>query len=62
MVQRMQKAIEIGRKVRDDNKISVKTPLSKVIIVEADEEAIHGFKTIASYIKEELNCLEFEIE
>jgi isoleucyl-tRNA synthetase len=33
MVERMQSAIEIGRKIRDTKNLSVKTPLSKVIIV-----------------------------
>jgi isoleucyl-tRNA synthetase len=33
MVERMQNAIEIGRKIRDNKNISLKTPLSKVIVV-----------------------------
>ena len=37
MVERMQSAIEIGRKIRDTKNLSVKTPLSKVIIVQSDK-------------------------
>lgn len=37
MVSRMQAAIEIGRKIRDTKNLSIKTPLSKVIIVQADK-------------------------
>lgn len=61
MVERMQSAIEIGRKIRDTKNLSVKTPLSKVIIVQSDKQAIEDLKTISSYIKDELNCLDFEI-
>jgi len=61
MVQRMQAAIEIGRKIRDNKNISLKTPLSKVIVVQSDKQAQEDLKTLSSYIKDELNCLEFEI-
>jgi len=37
MVERMQSAIEIGRKIRDQKNKSIKTPLSKVTIVHADK-------------------------
>ncbi len=62
MVERMQSAIEIGRKIRDQKNKSIKTPLSKVTIVHADKEAGEDLTTLASYIKDELNCLEFEIQ
>lgn len=58
----MQKAIMLGRKIRDDNNLSVKTPLSKAIIVEADQEAAQDFISLQQYIKDELNVLEFSIE
>ncbi len=37
MIERMQSAIEIGRKIRDQKNKSIKTPLSKVTIVHADK-------------------------
>lgn len=61
MVQRMQSAIEIGRKIRDTKNLSLKTPLSKCIIVQSEKTAIEDLKTLESYIKDELNCLDFEI-
>ena len=62
MVGRMQSAIEIGRKIRDQKNKSIKTPLSKVTIVHGDKQAAEDLTTLASYIKDELNCLEFEIQ
>lgn len=56
MVHRMQSTIESGRKIRDNKNISIKNPLSKVIIVESDPKAIEDLQTIQSYIKDELNC------
>jgi len=57
-VQRMQSAIENGRLVRDRKNISLKTPLASVTIVDQDEGACKDFEEIASYITDELNCLE----
>ena len=62
MVGRMQSAIEIGRKIRDQKNRSVKTPLAKVTIVHADKQAAEDLNTLASYIKDELNCLQFVVE
>jgi isoleucyl-tRNA synthetase len=62
MVERMQSAIEIGRKIRDQKNKSIKTPLSKVTIVHADKQAGEDLITLSSYIKDELNCLEFEVQ
>ena len=62
MVERMQSSIEIGRKIRDQKNKSIKTPLSKVTIVNADKQAGEDLNTLASYIKDELNCLEFEVQ
>ena len=62
MVERMQSAIEIGRKIRDQKNKSIKTPLSKVTIVHADKQAGEDLTTLSSYIKDELNCLEFEVQ
>jgi len=61
MVERMQSAIEIGRKIRDQKNKSIKTPLSKVTIVHSDKQAGEDLTILSSYIKDELNCLEFEV-
>jgi isoleucyl-tRNA synthetase len=58
----MQNAIETGRLIRDNNKISMKYPLSRVILVDADKEALEDYRLLSKYIKEELNCLEIELK
>lgn len=37
MVSRMQSSIELGRKIRDHKNKSIKTPLSKVVVVHSDK-------------------------
>ena len=54
----MQRAIETGRLIRDRINIPMKYPLSKVVIVDANEQTLAGYKTLEKYIKEELNVLE----
>ncbi len=61
MVLRMQSAIEIGRKIRDTKNISIKNPLRKVTLVEQDKQAQEDFELLSQYIKDELNCLQFEV-
>lgn len=58
----MQSAIIIGRKIRDNKNKSIKTPLSKVTVVTSDKETIDDLSTLKDYIKDELNCLDFEIQ
>ena len=50
----------LARKIRDSHKISLKTPVYKIVIVESNEEAIAHFKTMQAYIKDESNCLDVE--
>ena len=61
-VGRMQSAIENGRLIRDRKNIPVKTPLSTVILVDSDEQALKDFEEVKQYIMDELNCLEFKTE
>jgi isoleucyl-tRNA synthetase len=61
-VSRMISAIENGRLIRERKNISLKTPLSQVVIVDADPVAQSDFKTVEYYILEELNCLEMRVE
>jgi isoleucyl-tRNA synthetase len=57
-VSRMQSAIENGRLIRERNAISLKTPLSTVILVDEDQQVLKDLTDVQVYIKEELNCLE----
>jgi len=54
-VGRMQKVIELGRIIRDRKTIPLKTPLSEIVIVSADEEYRSDIKSLETYISEELN-------
>lgn len=54
----MQSAIETGRVIRDDKKVSMKYPLQSVTLIDADQDILDGYKITERYIKEELNCLE----
>lgn len=62
MIENMQDAIETGRFVRDSVKVSMKYPLQKVKLIDADQSVLDGFKKIESYICEELNCMEIEYD
>lgn len=62
MVSRMQSVIELGRKIRDTKGVSVKTPLYTVTVVHSDKSVAEDLNTLASYIKDELNCLDFNIK
>mmetsp|Transcript_35474 Transcript_35474/g.25870 ORF Transcript_35474/g.25870 Transcript_35474/m.25870 type:complete len:107 (+) Transcript_35474:2483-2803(+) len=56
MINRMQNAINQGRLIRDDKKISMKFPLKTVSLVDADQQALDDFKQLEEYILLELNC------
>lgn len=57
-VGRMQSAIEVGRLIRAKEVISMKYPLAKVRLVDADEKVLAGYVKLQDYIKDELNCVE----
>jgi len=52
----MQNAINQGRLIRDDSKISMKFPLRTVSLIDADQQALDDFKQVEEYILLELNC------
>jgi isoleucyl-tRNA synthetase len=54
-VGRMQAVIELGRFIRDQKNISLKTPCRELIIVNPDPEYRKDIKSLESYIQEELN-------
>lgn len=59
---RMKSAIENGRLIRDRKNLSLKKPLKEVICIDMDADAIQDFQEVASYITDELNCLELKTE
>ena len=54
-VQRMNQIILLGRQKRNQQKIKVKTPLSKLTIVHKNQTLIDEIKKLESYIASELN-------
>ena len=61
-VERMQSAIEVGRLIRSHEIISMKYPLARVRLVDADQEVLAGYSKLQNYIKDELNCLELILD
>ncbi|KAJ3051018.1 isoleucine--tRNA ligase [Rhizophlyctis rosea] len=54
-VGRMQTVIELGRFIRDQKTIPLKTPLREMVIINGDEQYQADVKSLESYIFEELN-------
>jgi isoleucyl-tRNA synthetase len=54
-VGRMQSVIELGRYIRDQKTISLKTPCREMIIINPDPVYHSDIKSLETYIKEEMN-------
>ena len=52
--------IELGRKLREKEKISLKKPVAKLIIINYDQQFLDDLKVVEKYIVEELNVNEIE--
>ena len=52
--------IELGRKLREKEKISLKKPIAKLIVINYDQEFLNNLKIVEKYIIEELNANEIE--
>ncbi|PVU85765.1 hypothetical protein BB561_006904, partial [Smittium simulii] len=57
-VQRMQTVIELGRFIREKNAISLKTPLSELVVIHSDPQYLEDVNQLSNYIKDELNIRE----
>lgn len=55
---RLMMAIEMGRVLRERRTISLKMPVRRIVLSSADSEVIEDIRSLESYLKEELNCLE----
>ena len=60
MMNNMISVIELGRKLREKNKISLKKPVAKLVIINYDQEFLNDVKIVEKYIVEELNVNEIE--
>ena len=52
MVGRMQSVIELGRVIRDQKTIALKTPCKELIIINSDPQYHEDIKALENYIKE----------
>ena len=52
--------IELGRKLREKEKISLKKPVAKLIIINYDQQFLDDLKVVEKYVVEELNVNEIE--
>ena len=52
--------IELGRKLREQKKISLKKPVAKLIVINYEQEFLNNLKIIEKYLIEELNINEIE--
>ena len=52
--------IELGRKLREKEKISLKKPVAKLVVINYDQEFLDNLKIVEKYIVEELNVNEIE--
>ena len=52
--------IELGRKLREKEKISLKKPVAKLIVINYDQQFLDDLKIVEKYIVEELNVNEIE--
>jgi len=61
-VDRMQQLILLGRQKRTEEKIKVKTPLSRLTVIHQDQTLLDEIKKLEEYIKSELNIKNVEYD
>ena len=54
-VSRLQQIVLLGRKQREDQKISLRTPLARLTVIHKDKGLLGDVQKLESYIKKELN-------
>lgn len=61
-VDNMKQVVEIARLIRDQNNIPVKKPILKMKIINSNPHFLAGLQKFENYLKEEVNCIEIEVE
>ena len=59
-VERMQQVILLGRQKREEVKIGLRTPLSKLTIVNSDAALLEDMRSLEGYVRDELNVQSVE--
>ncbi|KAJ8611428.1 hypothetical protein CTAYLR_009009 [Chrysophaeum taylorii] len=52
----LQRAVELGRRAREEAKISMKTPVKSVIVVSTDDSSLRALRELEPYLLSELNA------
>ena len=60
VMKNMISVIELGRKLREKQKISLKKPIAKLVVINYDQEFLDNLKIVEKYIIDELNINEIE--
>lgn len=61
-VERMQQVILLGRRKREKQKINLRTPLPRLIVIHEDADLLAEIKSLESYVKGELNVKEVDYD
>lgn len=54
-VTRMQRIVLLGRKQREHKKVSLRTPLSTLVVIHRDDVVLNDIRSLEDYVKGELN-------
>ena len=54
-VARMQRIVLLGRKQREHKKVSLRTPLSALVVIHRDDAVLNDIRSLEDYVKGELN-------
>lgn len=60
-VDRMRKVIEFGRVIREKNNVSLKTPLSTLVVIHSDINYLADLEKLRQFIIDELNIRDLEL-
>ena len=60
IMENMITVIELGRKLRESKKLSLKRPIAKLIVINYDKNFLDNLKIVENYIIDELNTNEIE--
>eukprot|EP01028_Stygiella_incarcerata_P005971 TRINITY_DN2462_c0_g1_i1.p1 TRINITY_DN2462_c0_g1~~TRINITY_DN2462_c0_g1_i1.p1 ORF type:complete len:1134 (+),score=319.59 TRINITY_DN2462_c0_g1_i1:134-3535(+) len=60
MVERLQTVVQLGRQIRDRNKVPLKKPLKRCVVVNANKEFVEDVSNLESYLLQELNVTNIE--
>ena len=61
-VSRMQQIVLLGRKQRESKRVSLRTPLPKLVVIHRDQEVLDDIRSLEDYVKSELNVKTMEYD